>query len=588
MADREGPVSAADPLASATIPQLVERAGAWFGSRAAVEDGAVRLTFAALAAETRRAARAFLAAGVARGDRVAIWAPNRWEWIVAATGLQSAGAVLVPLNTRFKGREAGYVLRKSRARVLVTVGEFLGMRYVESLANEELPDLARIVLLDGAAADARVSTWSDFLAGGRDVADEAARERAAAVSPDDLSDLLFTSGTTGAPKGVMTTHGQNLRVFAVWSEGVGLRAGDRYLVVNPFFHSFGYKGGWFSSLLRGATVLPHAVFDVPAVLARIPRDRVSVLPGPPSLYQALLAHPDRAAADLSSLRLAVTGAAPVPVELVHRMRNELGFSTVLTAYGLTETCGVVSMCRPDDDAETISTTSGRAIPGVEVRCVDEKGADVARGEPGEVLVRGYNVMRGYFEDSAETAKAVDADGWLHTGDVAVMDDRGYLRITDRTKDLYIYSGFNCYPAEIESLMYASGWFASVAVIGVPDEKMGEIGMAFVVPAPGKSPTPAEVIAWCRENMANYKVPRRVEVVDALPLTASGKVMKFALRERAARTLTDSAARSCSDRAPSAGPAPARGRPARSRRRGGCRRRPGCAGSRAPSSHRRRP
>jgi acyl-CoA synthetase (AMP-forming)/AMP-acid ligase II len=481
----------------------------------------------------RGAARAFLAAGLARGDRVAIWAPNLWEWIVAATGLQAAGGVLVPLNTRFKGREAGHVLRKSGARALVTVSEFLGTRYVEALAGEDLPALERIVLLRGEAADPRAQRWDDFVAGGRAIADAAARERAAAVAPDDLSDLLFTSGTTGAPKGVMTTHGQNLRAFRAWSEVIGLRPGDRYLIVNPFFHAFGYKAGWLSCLQCGATALPHAVFDVPPVLERIARERVSVLPGPPTLYQSLLAHPGRAQADLSSLRLAVTGAAAIPVELVHRMRDTLGFETVITGYGLTECCGIVSMCRFDDDPETIATTSGRAIPGIEVRCVDEKGAEVARGEPGEVVVRGYNVMKGYFEDPAETAKAIDADGWLHTGDVGVMDARGYLRITDRIKDLFIVGGFNCYPAEIENLMYGSGWFAQVAVVGVPDERMGEVGLAYVVPAPGRAFTPDDVIAWCRDNMANYKVPRRVEIVDALPLTASGKVMKFALRERAA-------------------------------------------------------
>jgi acyl-CoA synthetase (AMP-forming)/AMP-acid ligase II len=525
-------VTTADPLAATTIPELVEAAALRFGAAVAVEDGDAGLTFADLAGQTRRAARAYLAAGVARGDRVAIQAPNLAEWIVAATGLHAAGAVLVPLNTRFKGREAGYVLRKSRAKVLVTVGDFLGARYVESLADEALPDLARIVLLRGEASDPRAQAWEAFLAAGAAISEAVQRARAAEVTGDALSDLLFTSGTTGAPKGVMTTHAQNLRAFAAWSEVVGLRAGDRYLVVNPFFHAFGYKAGWLACLLRGATVLPHAVFDVPEVLARIPRDRISVLPGPPTLYQSILAHPAAQDADLSSLRLAVTGAAAIPVELIHRMRDTLGFETVITGYGLTECCGIVSMCRFDDDPETIATTSGRAIPGIEVRCVDESGAEVPRGTPGEVVVRGYNVMRGYFEDPDETAKTIDADGWLHTGDVAVMDARGYLRITDRIKDLYIVGGFNCYPAEIENLMYGSGWFAQVAVVGVPDERMGEVGVAFVVPAPGQTFTSDEVIAWCRANMANYKVPRRVEIVKALPVNAAGKVMKFELREKA--------------------------------------------------------
>lgn len=518
------------PTTARTIPQLVRRAAESFGDRSALEDGAVSLSFAGLAEAGLQATRAFCAAGIQPGDRVAIWAPNIYEWIVAAIGLQSAGAVLVTLNTRFKGAEAGYVLRKSGARILCTMGEFLGTDYIGLLEHEHLPELERIVVLRDEAEGAL--RWSEFLAQGNAFPAAEARQRAAAVSPDDLSDLLFTSGTTGSPKGVMTTHGQNLKVFEVWSGLVGLRAGDRYLIINPFFHSFGYKAGWVSALMRGATSLPHAVFDVPAVLERIAQDRVSMLPGPPTLYQSMLAYPERGKYDLSSLRLAVTGAAAIPVELVHRMGRELGFETVLTAYGLTESCGVVSMCREGDAAETIATTSGRAIPDVEVRCIDADGKELPRGEPGEVVVRGYNVMQGYFDDPSETAAAIDAEGWLHTGDIAVMDERGYLRITDRSKDMYIMGGFNCYPAEIENLMYTSGAFAQVAVIGIPDERMGEVGMAFVVPASGKDVTPESVISWCRANMANYKVPRAVEIVDELPMNASGKVMKFMLRERA--------------------------------------------------------
>ncbi len=519
---------------AATIPQLVLAAAERFGDRSAVEDGAVQLSFAALAEAGLRAARAFCAAGIERGDRVAIWAPNIHEWIVSAIGLQSAGGVLVPLNTRLKGAEAGYILRKSGARMLCTVTDFLGANYLELLEGQELPALERIVVLRGSAPGALA--WPEFLEGAEGVSEAEARARAASVSPEDLSDVLFTSGTTGNPKGVMTRHAQNLRAFAAWSEVVGLREGDRYLIVNPFFHAFGYKAGWLSSILRGATVLPHAVFDVPAVLERIGKERVSVLPGPPTLYQSILAHPQRGDFDLSHLRLAVTGAAAIPVELIHRMREELGFETIITGYGLTECCGIVSMCRFDDDPETIATTSGRAIPDVEVRCVDKDGKEVSRGEPGEVVVRGYNVMQGYLDDEAETRKTIDADGWLYTGDIALMDERGYLRITDRIKDMFIVGGFNCYPAEIENLMYASGLFAQVAVVGIPDERMGEVGMAWVVPAPGAAPTPEAVIAWCREHMANYKVPRYVEVVDELPINAAGKVTKFILRERARERL----------------------------------------------------
>ena len=521
-----------NPWECTTIPALVRAAAARFGARPALEDGALRLGFRELSEAASGATRAFLAAGLAPGERVAVWAPNCAEWVVAALGLQGAGGVLVPLNTRFKPAEAGYVLRKSRARWLLTVGEFLGTNYAESLREEALPDLEGVVTLRGSGAGA--VSFADFLARGAAVSAADARARSDAVAPDDLSDILFTSGTTGHPKGVMTAHGQNLRAFAAWSELVGLREGDRYLVVNPFFHSFGYKAGWLASLMRGATVLPHAVFDVPTVLRRVGEERVSVLPGPPTLYQSILAHPERGRFDLSGLRLAVTGAAPIPVELIRRMKDELGFETVITAYGLTECCGLVSSCRGDDDAETISTTSGRAIPGVEVRCLDREGREVPRGEPGEVVVRGYNVMRGYFEEPEETAKTLDAEGWLHTGDVAVMDARGYLRITDRIKDMFITGGFNCYPAEIENALYAHPGIAQAAVVGVPDARLGEVGMAFVVPAAGAKLEPDELIAWSRERMANYKVPRFVRLVDALPMNASGKVMRFQLREHAAR------------------------------------------------------
>jgi acyl-CoA synthetase (AMP-forming)/AMP-acid ligase II len=518
------------PSELGTIPRLVLDSAERHAGRAALEEGGRTWSFAELAHAGLRAARAFVAAGLRPGDRVAIWAPNGSGWIFAAIGLQMAGGVLVPLNTRFKGSEAGYILRKSGARILVGVAEFLGARYLEMLRGQELPRLERTVLLAG--SDPAATSFDAFLAAGEAVPEGEARRAALAVRPDDLADILFTSGTTGRPKGVMTTHLQNLRGFEAWTEVIGLRAGDRYLIVNPFFHAFGYKAGWLACLLRGATILPHAVFDVPAVLERIGSERVSVLPGPPAIYQSILMHPERSRYELSSLRLAVTGAAAIPVELVRRMREELGFETVITGYGLTEASGIVTMCRHDDDPETIATTSGRAIPGVELRCVDDAGREVARGEPGEVLVRGYNVMKGYFDEPAETAATIDAEGWLHTGDVGVMDARGYLRITDRKKDMFIMGGFNCYPAEIEGLLFEHPEVAQAAVIGIPDERMGEVGLAFVVPRPGAQPKPEAIIAWCREHMANYKVPRRVEVVDALPMNAAGKVQKFVLRERA--------------------------------------------------------
>ncbi|MGZ4797456.1 MAG: FadD3 family acyl-CoA ligase [Acidimicrobiia bacterium] len=518
-----------------TIPGLLIAAAAERGDALAILDGDTEVSWEELERVSRRAAAAYVAHGVEPGDRVGIWAPNVWEWIPAALGIHLAGGVLVPLNTRYKGVEAAYILGRSGAKVLVTMGEFLGTDYAGLLAGAvdvpvELPDLGAIVTLRTDDA----SGWDAFLASGDAVDPAVVDERLAALTSDDLSDILFTSGTTGNPKGVMETHGATLRAYQSWSDVVGLRAGDRYLVVNPFFHAFGYKAGWLAAMLTGATIHPQAVFDVDQVLERVSREQITMLPGPPTLFHTILDHPRRAEYDLSSLRLAVTGAAAIPVELILRMRDELTFETIITGYGLTEACGIATMCRYDDDAETIATTSGRAIPDVEVLVVDEGGTELPRGEPGEVVVRGYNVMRGYFDDPEETAATIDPQGWLHTGDIGVMDERGYLRITDRTKDMFIVGGFNAYPAEIENLMLRHEAVAQVAVIGIPDERMGEVGMAFVVLRPGTSTTPDDLIAWSREVMANFKVPRRVEIVDELPLNATGKVVKYELRDRAAR------------------------------------------------------
>ena len=540
-----------------SIPGLVADAAIRFGDAEAVADGDVRLSFAQLERDALQVTGAAIAAGIHPGDRVAIWAPNMAEWIVAALGLVGAGAALVPLNTRFKGPEAAYVLTRSRARVLFTVRGFLGIDYPDMLAEEDVPHLERIVLLrDDEGTTSEVTTtdevpifgWHEFLAGAEGVVEcdegvvgapvdvRAERARWQAVIGDDLSDVIFTSGTTGRPKGAMTTHAQTLRTFATWASIVGLAEGDRYLVVNPFFHTFGYKAGIIACLMQGAAIVPEPVFDVDTVLATVDRERITVLPGPPTLYRSILDHPRRRDHDLSSLRLAVTGAAVVPVELVKRMRSELTFTTVLTAYGLTESTGTVTMCRRGDDPETIAQTSGRAIPGLEVRVIDDKGVETGRGEPGEIVVRGYTVVSGYFEDPDATAEAIDAQGWLHTGDIGIMNDAGNVSITDRKKDMFIVGGFNAYPAEIEGALLRHPGVAQVAVIGVPDERMGEVGCAFVVARPGTEVTVLadELVAWSRHQMANYKVPRHVEVLDVLPINASGKVLKTELRERFAQ------------------------------------------------------
>ncbi|MFI5619561.1 FadD3 family acyl-CoA ligase [Streptomyces sp. NPDC051567] len=527
-----------------SIPGLVRSAAARYGGREAVVDGRVRVGYALLGEQVERAAAACLAAGIEPGDRVAVWAPNTLEWIVSALGAVSAGAVLVPLNTRFKGAEAAYVLRHSRARLLFVTGTFLGTSYVASLRRATgspgrgpgsgplpgLPDLEHVVVLAEDAPDS-FRTWKEFLAAGDRVPAGAVRERADAIRPDDPSDIIFTSGTTGSPKGAVISHAQSLRCYAVWSRLAGLREGDRYLIVNPFFHTFGYKAGVLACLMHGATMVPQSVSGTDTVLANIAAERISVLPGPPTLHQSLLDHPHRDRHDLSALRLVVTGAAVVPLRLVERLRGELRIPTVLTAYGLSEAGGIVTMCRRDDPPGTVAATSGRAVPGTEVRITGPDGAARPAGTAGEVWVRGHHVMRGYFEDPAGTARVITPEGWLRTGDVGVLDADGNLRITDRIKDMFIVGGFNAYPAEIEQLLGLHPDIADVAVVGIPDARLGEVGKVYAVRRPGSTLTADDLIAWSRREMANYKVPRAVEFVTGLPRNASGKVLKRELRSR---------------------------------------------------------
>jgi acyl-CoA synthetase (AMP-forming)/AMP-acid ligase II len=498
-----------------TTTELVRTAAERWPDAEALVDGEARLTFADLHEAVGRSTGAAVAAGVSKGDRVAVWAPNSWQWVVAALGVHGAGGVIVPMTTRYKGDEAAFILDACRARLLFTVQDFLGVDYPALLEGRDT-QVERLVLFDSPA-------WDEYLAG-------RPGHPPPTVAGNDDSDIIFTSGTTGRPKGVLATHHQTVRVVAEWCSAVGLRAGDRYLLVSPFSHASGYKAGFLGAITAGATILPLAVADVTGMLDLVSRERVSMLPGTPSLFQSILNHPDRDRYDLSSLRLSAVGAAPVPVELVERMRSEL-FETVITGYGLTETMGVATMSHHDDPPEIISRTVGRHLPGVEIRVVDSDGLEVPPGAPGEVLIRGFNVMKGYFDAPDATAEAIDRDGWLRTGDIGVLDQDGYLAITDRLKDMFIVGGFNAYPAEIEAALLRHPDVGMAAVIGIADERLGEVGMAFVVPKPGASVAEGPLIEWARNEMANYKVPRRIAVVDALPLNSVGKIQKTELRAR---------------------------------------------------------
>ncbi|MGR5070216.1 MULTISPECIES: FadD3 family acyl-CoA ligase [Vibrio] len=516
-----------------TIPSLVIEAAAKYSDITAIRDGEESISYAELPERALDVTKGLLNLGVQKGDRVAVWAPNSARWILAAIGLQMAGAVLVPLNTRMKAHEAQDILHRSGAKVLFSVGDFLSSDYAAELEKVAPSCLEKIIVLSERQAEPNdnMLEWDALIRLGNTVSQERLFECLLSLESNDASDLMFTSGTTGKPKGVVSIHSACVNAFREYVQVLALKPGERYLVINPFFHAFGYKAGWVASLIAGATILPEQVFDAETVLNRIESERINILPGPPTLYLSLLAHPKLDRYDLSSLRVAVTGASTIPPVLIESMRTTLGIETVTTAYGLTECGGLATICDPLSPSEVIAQTSGKAIVGTEVAILSQQGQALAQGEAGEVCIRGFHVMKEYFQDPHATAETIDADQWLHTGDLGVLDPEGNLQITGRIKDMFIVGGFNCYPAEIEAALAENNQIAQSAVIGVPDERMGEVGCAFIVVKTGCELDEAELIRWSRERMSNYKVPRYVRFVDSLPVNASNKVLKNELAQQ---------------------------------------------------------
>jgi len=532
------------PPSPRTLPAVLRAAAETHGDRAAYVEGERSLSYAGLLEEVRQTARGYTGLGLEPGDRVVVWAPNSIEWAVAALAVSYAGGVLVPANSRYTGHEVADLVRRTRAPLVVVHDGFLGRTQVADLLDQ--PDLDALRALvripdslnqtgtqegsDSARSvqTIRVVAFTDLPGIGSDVEVDHVEARADAVSPDDVADILFTSGTTGRPKGAMSAHRQTVGVADVWASLGGVTAEDRYLVVNPFFHAFGYKIGIVVGLLTGCTLYPVAAFQVDQTMRLIEDAGITVFPGAPTLYQSLLAAPSRSEHDLSSLRLAVTGAAVVPVVLIERMRapgpEGLAIDNVVTAFGMTEAV-VATMCRDGDSADLVANTCGRAVPGMEART----------GDQDELLLRGDYVMLGYLDDPEATRAAIDADGWLHTGDVGTLDEDGNLTVTDRLKDMYISGGFNVYPAEVEQALMRFDGLVDVAVIGVPDERMGEVGQAWVVPAFDDHGEPViaqeDVIAFAKERLANFKVPRTVQLTYSLPRNLGGKVLKTELRAR---------------------------------------------------------
>lgn len=517
-----------------TIPALLRHAARQYSDRAALFskiDGAI--SYAELDRQADLMAKAMIADGMAPGERAGIWAPNMWEWVAAAVGIQRAGGVIVPLNTRLKGGEVADIVRRGKLTRLVSIGDFLGRYYPEMLRSEPMPGLKRVIVLRPKPGQlgGNEESWGSFIARGEAATDAQCAEREAGVTPDTIADIMFTSGTTGAPKGAIFDHRRSLLGGRAWARISRQTADDRYCVFGPFSHNASYKAGWVAGLMTGSTVYWPESYDSVSILDLIADHRITVMPAPPTVWQEVLAHPSWRDWDISSLRFLSTGATVVPIELMKRLQAETTIAEITTGYGMTECCGSATHTRPGDPMERVAYTVGTAIDGTEIRVAGRDGRALPVGEAGEVLIRDDKLLIEYLDNPEATRATLDGDGWLHSGDIGVLDADGYLKLTDRLKDMYIVGGFNVYPAEIEKQMGSLPGLHQAAIVGVPDPRLGEVGHAFIVRSAGSTLTSDEVIAWCKANLANYKVPRGVTFLDTLPMNSTGKVIKFALREQ---------------------------------------------------------
>ncbi len=517
------------PLLDETIPQNLARTVAAHGDRdalVAVEQG-LRYTYTGFAAEVDRLARGLMAIGVAKGDRVGIWSPNYAEWVLVQYATARIGAILVTINPAYRSSELEYVLNQSQISVLAAVESFLTSDYRSMIEDvwDRVP-AERVVYL-------HTSDWADLLEAAGAVPVEQLEERTARLQPDDPINIQYTSGTTGFPKGATLSHRNILNNGLFIGEACKYTELDRVCIPVPFYHCFGMVLGNLACTTHGsAMVIPAAGFDPAATLRAVSSERCTSLYGVPTMFIAELGDPNLDSYDLSSLRTGIMAGSPCPIEVMRQVVDQMNMSEVTIAYGMTETSPVSTQTSADDPLEKRVTTVGRVHPHVEIRIVDpETGRTVPRGTSGEFLTRGYSVMLGYWNDPERTAEAIDADGWMHTGDLAVMDGEGYVNIVGRIKDMIIRGGENVYPREIEEFLYTHPDVVEVQVIGVPDERYGEQVMAWVQLRDGADTTAADIKAFCRGTIAHYKVPHYIKFTDAFPMTITGKIQKFKMREQ---------------------------------------------------------
>jgi fatty-acyl-CoA synthase len=522
-------------LLGETIGDNLDRTAERFPGRDAlcVRHQQVRMTYAELVAEVDLLARGLMAAGVEQGDRVGIWAPNCAEWVVVQYATAKAGVILVNINPAYRSTELEYALRQSGCRMLVAARRFKSSDYVAMVeeVRARCPVLERVVWLGS-------PDWDELRASAEAIGEDERAARQAGQQFDDPINIQYTSGTTGFPKGATLTHHNSLNNGYFVGRGCRYTEADRICVPVPFYHCVGMVMGNLAATSHGACiVVPAPAFEPASVLEAVQAERCTSLYGVPTMFIAELEEPRFDAYDLSSLRTGIMAGSPCPAEVMRRVIERMHMEEVTICYGMTETSPVSTQTAADDPLERRVGTVGRVHPHVEVKIVDpDRGTIVRRGETGELLTRGYSVMLGYWDDAERTAEAIDAARWMHTGDLATMDEEGYLRIVGRSKDMVIRGGENVYPREVEEFLYGHPDVSDVQVVGVPDVRYGEELCAFVVARDSATVTPDALREWCRDRIAHYKIPRHVLVVDGFPMTVTGKVQKFKLRERAVEEL----------------------------------------------------
>ncbi|WP_019414705.1 AMP-binding protein [Paenisporosarcina sp. TG20] len=505
----------------------------------------IRKTYQEFDEETDQLAKAFMGMGIAKGEHVAIWSDNKREWLLSQYATGKMGAVLVTVNTNYQEKELEYLLNQSDATTLILGEEFKGSSYIDiinavcpnlktsekgNIQFENLPYFKRVIVMSENTYPG-IYTWSEFLAHASKTSDAELEEQLSSLNVDDVINIQYTSGTTGFPKGVMLTHMNIVNNAQNIGDYMKLTPDDRLCIPVPFFHCFGCVLGTLAAVTHGSTMVLLEQFDAQKVLQAVQDEKCTALHGVPTMFIAELNHPDYKNYDTSTLRTGIMAGSPCPIEVMKKVINDMGASEITICYGLTEASPVITQTQSDDAIEKRVATVGKPHPNVEVKIIDpETNEELPVGTPGELCTRGYLVMKGYYNNEEATHAAIDSEGWLHTGDIAILDDEGYIAITGRIKDMVIRGGENVYPRELEEFLYQHPSIQDVQVVGVPDPKYGEELMAWIIPKEGVTISADEIRAYCKGKISHHKIPRYIEFTESYPMTASGKIQKYVLRE----------------------------------------------------------